>query len=98
MPISKKPDKQTSEDSSSQPDETAIRAIIHKGGSVPTDSTHEDDVAPKNLQLRLYLDQIEAIDQIIEQKRGQRRRPKQSRHSWLLEAIEEKIERERQAE
>ncbi len=96
MPISKKPGEQPPHDSAAPPDETAIQAIIHKGGSVPTDTPHEEDVALKNLQLRLYPDQIEAIDRIIARKRGQTRRRKQSRHGWLVEAIEEKIERESQ--
>jgi hypothetical protein len=95
MPISKKPSKPTGE-SFGQPDEKTIQAVIHKGGSVPADNHHQDDITPKNLQLRLYPDQIDAIDGIIQQKQGQRRRPRQSRHSWLIEAIEEKIERERQ--
>ena len=96
MPISHKPPKATEELTTGHPDEKAIQAVIHKGGSVPTDTPHQDDIAPKNLQLRLYPDQINAIDEIIEQKQGQRRRPRQSRHSWLIEAIEEKIERESQ--
>ena len=96
MPISKKPPTPTDALPIQEPNEKAIQAVIHKGGSVPADNQHQDDIAPKNLQLRLYPDQINAIDEIIEQKQGQRRRPRQSRHSWLIEAIEEKIERESQ--
>ncbi len=96
MPISKKPINNTEETTTDQPNEKVIRAIIHKGGSTPADSPHENDITPKNLQLRLYPDQIDAIDQIIEQRHAIRLRPRQSRHSWLIEAIEEKIEREHQ--
>ena len=100
MPISPKPTNANEELTTGHPDEKAIQAVIHKGGSAPTDNQEQDqdDIAPKNLQLRLYPDQINAIDEIIEQKQGQRRRPRQSRHSWLIEAIEEKIERESQPE
>ena len=94
MPISKKPDKQTLPNSAPTQDEKAIQAIIHKGGSVATAKSLQEEDAPKNVQLRLYPDQIEVIDQIIGRNRGQSRRRKQSRHSWLIEAIEEKIDRE----
>jgi hypothetical protein len=91
MPISKKPTKQ---ELRNQQDEAAIQAVIHKGGSVVSEAINTEQVTLKNLQLRLYIDQIEAIDQILRKKQGQSRRRRQSRHSWLVEAIEEKIERE----
>ena len=91
MPISKKPTKQ---ELRNEQDEAAIQAVIHKGGSVASETINTEDVTLKNLQLRLYIDQIEAIDQILQKKQGQSRRRRQSRHSWLVEAIEEKIERE----
>jgi hypothetical protein len=91
MSISKKPTKQ---EPTNQQDEAAIQAIIHKGGSIASETTNTEGVTLKNLQLRLYIDQIEAIDQILQKKQGQSRRRRQSRHSWLVEAIEEKIERE----
>jgi hypothetical protein len=91
MPISKKPTKQ---ELRNQQDEAAIQAVIHKGGSVASEAINTEQVTLKNLQLQLYIDQIEAIDQILRKKQGQSRRRRQSRHSWLVEAIEEKIERE----
>jgi hypothetical protein len=91
MPISKKPTKQ---ELRNQQDEAAIQAVIHKGGSVASETINTEHVTLKNLQLRLYIDQIGAIDQILQKKQGQSRRRRQSRHSWLVEAIEEKIERE----
>lgn len=79
MAISRKPNK---------PDvsEATINAIIEKGGSVAQDKTDE---GKKNLQLRLEADLINQIDG----NRGKRTIPP-SRHTWILEAIYEKLQKE----
>lgn len=90
------------------PSEDKVREIIRRGGSVAADlqvgkaeggSPIEEPVAPplvdelKNVQLRLYESTLQDIDALRRaQARG--RRPI-SRHAWLLEAIEEKLERDR---
>lgn len=66
--------------------EAVINAIIEKGGSVAQDKT---DVGKKNLQLRLESDLINQIDEIRE-----KRTIPPSRHTWILEAIYEKLQKE----
>lgn len=80
-----------------QADERAALEVIQRGGTVRAD--HEalpipiTDV-PKNVQLRLYQSTLDEIDE-VRQQRARGRRPA-SRHAWILAAIEEKLERERQ--
>jgi len=80
MAISKKP--------SSKPtvSEAAINAIIDKGGSVATD---KQELSKKNLQLRLESDLIGKIDLARKNKSVP-----PSRHTWILEAIFEKLHKE----
>jgi hypothetical protein len=65
--------------------EAEIKAIIEKGGSV---AKNELDSGKKNLQLRLDADLINMIDEV-----RKKRTVPPSRHTWILEAIHEKIER-----
>lgn len=67
--------------------ETYIKAIIEKGGSAVQEE--KDDTIRKNLQLRLEPNLISQIDS----SRKLRMVPP-SRHSWILEAIHEKIQRD----
>ena len=65
--------------------EAEIAALIQKGGSVP-------DAPPKPtqyLQLRLDRELLGAIDAVL-----QRRKVKIPRHTWILEALHETLERE----
>lgn len=80
MAISKKP--------SSKPtvSEAEIKAIIEKGGSVADD---KKDSGKKNLQLRLEADLIGQID-----KARKNKSVPPSRHTWILEAIFEKLQKE----
>lgn len=66
--------------------EAAINAIIEKGGSVAQD---KNDSGKKNLQLRLETDLIDQIDKIRRERTIQ-----PSRHTWILEAIYEKLRNE----
>ena len=79
MAISRKPSK-------SDVSEATINAIIEKGGSIAQD---KKDAGKKNLQLRLETNLIDQIDEI----RGKRTIPP-SRHTWILEAIYEKLQKE----
>ena len=75
------------------PDDPKIKEIIDRGGSVLSDrreEVYEDE--QKNLQLRLYQSMISEID---ERRKKVKRGKKPSRHSWIVDAIEEKLERER---
>ncbi|QFP75000.1 hypothetical protein [Deinococcus sp. AJ005] len=88
--------------------EDRVQEIIRRGGTVAADltsmpmapasdsgeggkSTVTDEL--KNVQLRVYESTLQEIDRLRHaQARG--RRPA-SRHAWLLDAVEEKLERER---
>lgn len=80
-------------------DEKAVLDVIQRGGTVQADRDTARDVSTlsdplKNVQLRIYQTTLDEIDQVRHQQaRG--RRPA-SRHAWILAAIEEKLERERQ--
>ena len=85
MPVTRKP--QQKETASGEPSETAIRAFIERGGSVPSEESDEERT--KLVQLRLSPQLIARIDRVRE---AQRVPP--SRHHWLLKSIHEKLERE----
>jgi hypothetical protein len=80
MAISRKPS------STAAVSEAAINALIEKGGSVAQDPK---DAGKKNLQLRLETELINQIDAV----RGNRT-ISPSRHTWILEAIHEKLQKE----
>jgi hypothetical protein len=86
MPVTRKP--QQKETATGEPSETAIRAFIERGGSVPSEES-ADAVRTKLVQLRLSSELIARIDAVL-----LARRVPPSRHHWLLESILEKLERE----
>lgn len=63
-----------------------IDALINKGGSVAGEAR---PTAPSSVILRLPADIIGRVDQAVKA-----RRIKTPRHTWLLEAVVEKLERE----
>jgi hypothetical protein len=72
-------------------DENAVRAFIEKGSST-AEKTDISASAGKlqRLQLRLTHELVERIDQL-----RKKRTVAPSRHDWFLEAILEKLERDR---
>lgn len=76
--------------------EKDIDALISKGGDVPAEQKPEVVNKTKKpakkipVQLRLSQDLLDVIDEIIDN-----RVVKVSRHAWFLEAIAEKIEKEK---
>jgi hypothetical protein len=80
MPIRAKPKQQSSE-------ERRIDALIEKGGTV---ATSEDEAKLMSVQLRLMPDLIQRIDRI-----RKRRMVPPSRHAWILEALLEKLEKDK---
>lgn len=90
MSISKKPVAVTNSESLS---EQEVQQIINRGGSVAQSEIREDDL--KRLQLRLYASMVAEIDEACAQRP---KRYRLSRHSWIVEAIEEKLIKERQSE
>lgn len=83
------------------PTEAEIDAVINKGGKPTIDVTdHELDDTPKHVNTRLnkgILRQIDALRATRPRKPGS---PKLgiSQHDWIVEAILEKLERDRKRE
>ena len=98
MAISGKPHKPAPPSPVPLPNEQEVLNLIRKGGSVakPAGTSERDATKPMLVQLRLYPDLIEAIDDVRKNAAGKKRRPP-SRHAWIIEAIEEKLARERQS-
>jgi hypothetical protein len=96
MAISGKPPKPAPPSPAPRADEQEVLKLIHKGGSVAksADTSEGHAVKPMLLQLRLYPDMVEEIDGVRQNRAGKKRRPP-SRHAWIVEAIEEKLARER---
>ena len=93
MAISAKP---TRKKSDVDVDERQVQAVINRGGRT-AESDNSDTLSDtlKRVQLRLYASQLTDIDTAIEKlKRDRKRFPNFSRHQFLLEAIEEKLDRE----
>ncbi|QLG13467.1 hypothetical protein HLB42_21315 (plasmid) [Deinococcus sp. D7000] len=87
--------------------EDRVQEIIRRGGTVAADlsspptppvATGESSEPAltdelKNVQLRVYESTLQEIDR-LRRAQAKGRRPA-SRHAWLLDAVEEKLERER---
>ena len=90
MALARKPKPNAKAQSAS--DEGAIEALIAKGGSVAEDSPKEKDrtvVKPTNVVLRLPPEMLSRVDVAVEA-----RSVRIPRHTWLLEAVLEKLDRE----
>ena len=83
MTITKKP--QLTEAKASLP-EAEIAALIEKGGSP---ARQGEKTKPQFIQLRLDRELLTSIDTVLHQ-----RKVKIPRHTWILEALYEKLERE----
>lgn len=81
MAITKKPQKKDIS-------EKEVLNLINKGGSVAKKELKENEKA--FVQIRLLPDLVSEIDSLIA-----KRIIKVSRHSWFMEAIEDKIKKER---
>lgn len=82
MAISRKP--KTTEKKTKEVD---IKALINKGGSTAENGKKESGDKP--ILIRIPSDALQKIDEIVMSKRI-----KTPRHTWLLEAVFEKLERE----
>lgn len=91
MTITKKPRASDKTPKAAIP-ETEIQALIEKGGSVASrggEGKPSNDNKPQLVQLRLDRHLVERIDATLET-----RVVKIPRHTWLLEAVHEKLARE----
>jgi hypothetical protein len=72
-----------------------VEEFIEEGGSMPqvaTPQSETDEPDVKGLKLRLTVELLADVDEAVKQ-----RRPAPSRHQWILEAIYEKLERDKTA-
>ena len=90
MTITKKP-RTSDKTSKAAIPEAEIQALIEKGGSVARagEGKPSNDNKPQLVQLRLDRHLVERIDATLET-----RLVKIPRHTWLLEAVHEKLARE----
>ncbi|SMF97860.1 hypothetical protein SAMN02949497_4872 [Methylomagnum ishizawai] len=70
-----------------KPEAVDVDALIHKGGSVAGETGRKKEITP--IILRVPSDIIERVDLAVKN-----RRVKTPRHTWLIEAILEKLDRE----
>jgi hypothetical protein len=83
--VSRKPGKDTA-----PADEEAIATFISKGGSVPNElPPHAGERAEARINFRLPSDMLAEVDAAIKH-----RRIRISRNTWLLEAVQEKLDRD----
>lgn len=82
MPLSKKINKPKA-------NEDEIEELILKGGSSGEIKLNEEQDTTKRMQLRLSSKTISKIDALVKQRPG-----KVSRHTWIIEAIAEKLGKE----
>lgn len=91
MALARKP--KMKEERAPAADEQEINAIIEKGGSVAaargSNGKKHDGKQKQPVVIHIPADWLNEIDQIIGE-----RRIKTPRHTWLLEAIAEKLDRE----
>jgi hypothetical protein len=85
MPITRKP-----KSVNGHLPEAKVNALIGKGGSPSRRSTDRPDQVDTPVIVRIPKAELMEVDQLVEQ-----RPVKTPRHRWLLEAIHEKIVRER---
>ena len=84
MAITAKPQKTSAPDSSS----VDVDRLINKGGTVAQSDDRTDEQSKKVL-LRVPLDVLEDVDVQVKA-----RRPKISRHMWMIESILQRLERD----
>jgi len=82
MPITRKPARPA------EPRAVDVDALIRKGGSVAAEAADGADKATP-VVLRIPAAALALVDQAV-----QARRVKTPRHTWLLEAVMEKLDRE----
>ena len=83
--ITRRPKKTAAAKQNRNVSESQIERVIRKGGGVATNGSGETAV----VNLRAPAEVIAQVDEAVSS-----RKPKISRHYWLLEAVLEKLERE----
>ena len=89
MPVSRKPKARTEEEFINQANDDILLdpKVISNLEPSENQSDSESDIQP--LKLRVPRELVKDIDNLLSQ-----RKPKISRHNWILEALYEKLERD----
>ena len=89
MPVSRRPKARTEEEFINQANDdiTSDPKVISNLEPSKNQLDSESDIQP--LKLRVPRDLVKDIDHLLSQ-----RKPKISRHTWILEALYEKVERD----
>ena len=87
MVLRRKPQSESKKSPSA--DDRRVEALIEKGGSVASDHEEGKGIRPQLVQLRLPRSLVQRID-----RARKHRIVAPSRHTWLLEALLEKLETE----
>jgi hypothetical protein len=64
------------------------QAVIEKGAAVSGDTTNLVEIGRKSIVVRIPLELLEKIDKAVDRRYGM------TRTAWLLQAAQEKLERE----
>ena len=64
------------------------QAIIERGGNVSSDATQSEDVGRKSIVVRFPIELLAKIDEAVGDRYGM------SRTAWILQATQEKLERD----
>lgn len=79
--------------------EQQIEAVVNKGGKTTVESKSEsaDPNSTKSIKLIMTVDEMEKIKELRDKRpaRSRSRKISISVHDWVIEAVQEKIERER---
>ena len=70
--------------------EAAIQAVINKGLTTVTEPAAADEEKQRQVVIFVPASLLEEVDNLVKTVR-----PRTSRRSWLVEAIREKVERDR---
>jgi hypothetical protein len=88
--ITRKPQSPPSEN---QAREAAIQAVINKGLTTAQEQLAPDEEKQRQVVVFVPASLLEEVDELVKAVR-----PRTSRRSWLVEAIREKVERDREIE
>ena len=86
--VNRKPQVPTSE---AQEREAAIQAVINKGLAPASDPSEGSEDKQRQVVVIVPESLLEAVDALVKTVR-----PRTSRRAWLVEAIREKVERDRE--
>lgn len=79
-------------------DEKKIKEVINKGAGIPQEVLPQETDKLKNINIRIFESELQTIRNLRERRPKPRgKRLAISVHDWIIEAIQEKIERERKS-